>query len=224
MPYISYPSLTSPLPSDAVPGLKELHLDGAGFDNKLSRQSTKTLHKLTLGLEVVVLNKIVDLGLFFEPYDFCHPIAQGPPSLSWQSLRVLEITVQYPPGHGLSVQGDRSQWLMTVAGRAVAFMPSLELFSIVTEYPPYLGFRLRTVTPTKASLTDKGQSSLSIDLDESLPSSTVVGIWRDSIMQTKRVALEVRVSFQGLWRTWEDAMEDYAAQCLEELDIGSDET
>lgn len=210
---------------DATPGgLKRLDIIRQSGYEDLPIELAASLRSLTSDLEYVVLKKIVDPVLCFAPYE-CHnfsAVADMVPS--WQALRKLKVV---GPGEWLtsSALRDKVEKLLVSAGRAITFMPNLEILFAVT------GFKFRLSGPREdvafefeqipGRLAQAGNlDTCFLSVPGHLPSRQAANTWKDSVDQARRVVLDVKVKLdlgEEDSLPWEDAMEEQASASPEHL-------
>lgn len=246
---------------NAVPRLEKLkvgvpsrcywsqHTSSATPDLPIS--SIESLRWLSYRLEELKLDsRHTQLRQFFDPFDLddFNPVSDS--IQSWPALRHLEIIGRFLYADNISrtQQDSLNEGHLICVGRATRFMPKLEYMWIHNQNltggylgppRPYGQLRFTFHAGPYGPKVDKSQG-LCLSVENHMPSSTVVEIWKDSLMHAQRESLAVEVHRGPVydmdemyeaegppseedWESWEMSMSRLSVEgMLEQTEASSD--
>lgn len=241
----------------AVPRLTDLQISAlfwlhcprhvSGAIPHLPRSSVESLRQLSYRLQELSLTPTdTCLRQFFSPFDRDDFDATSESIQSWPALRHLTLngTFVYADGIAKTEQDQFNEGHLTCVGRATRFMPKLEYIWIHNqnhgEGEPYGELRFTFHTRPYGPKRDKSQG-FCLSVENHMPSSTVVEIWRESLKHAQRETLAVEVhrgrvydmnemyDSQGPppeeeWESWETSMSHPSVEVVpESIGMSSDE-
>lgn len=219
---------------DVSPSLQQLFIGVEWFYKGHEGEYITSLHRVVSGLQAVRLSEdMVDPPLFFELLEPRQDNALSSVIPPWQNLGQIEIYGNCEV-FGHSESEARKEGLFASAGRAVAFMPSLERCAIITGFGPWDKPReINTVEIELKRIPRRhvqvgSQDTFCLSVWGYLPSREALDIWKGSLIQRNQVLRDVRVKLSsrctenGSWRhenwlSWEDAIELQASASLMHL-------